>query len=75
MYGPNSQGIDWEQLQLTMASRGTPQTPLIFNLVYVLPMWLMVFLLFFAHAPAQEKKKAADADAAGGGDAVAVAKA
>ncbi|PWY99743.1 hypothetical protein BCV70DRAFT_147132, partial [Testicularia cyperi] len=51
MYGPNSNGTDWEQLQLTMASRGPPQTPLIFNLVYILPMWLMVFLLFFAHAP------------------------
>lgn len=55
MYGPNSEGIDWEQLQLTMASRSTPQTPLIFNLVYVLPMWLMVFLLFFAHAPSKKK--------------------
>ena len=73
MYGPNSDGIDWDQLQLTMASRGTPQTPLIFNLVYVLPMWLMVFLLFFAHAPA---KKAEEGEvAAGGGGNVAVAKA
>lgn len=73
MYGPNSEGIDWEQLQLTMASRGTPQTPLIFNLVYVLPMWLMVFLLFFAHAPASKGKDGGD-----GGDgntAVAEAKA
>ncbi|SPO25868.1 uncharacterized protein UTRI_03233 [Ustilago trichophora] len=73
MYGPNSEGIDWEQLQLTMASRGTPQTPLIFNLVYVLPMWLMVFLLFFAHAPAKKKE---DAAAEGGGEGnVAIAKA
>ncbi|CDU22789.1 uncharacterized protein SPSC_01419 [Sporisorium scitamineum] len=71
MYGPNSEGIDWEQLQLTMASRGTPQTPLIFNLVYVLPMWLMVFLLFFAHAPKKEDKEAAE----GGSEATAVAKA
>ncbi|TKY85726.1 hypothetical protein EX895_005266 [Sporisorium graminicola] len=69
MYGPNSQGIDWEQLQLTMASRGTPQTPLIFNLVYVLPMWLMVFLLFFAHAP----KRDDDHDNGGGKEATAVA--
>lgn len=72
MYGPNSEGIDWEQLQLTMASRGTPQTPLIFNLVYVLPMWLMVFLLFFAHAPAKKKEEAAES---GGSEATAVAKA
>ncbi|GAC71849.1 hypothetical protein PANT_5c00102 [Moesziomyces antarcticus T-34] len=71
MYGPNSEGIDWEQLQLTMASRGTPQTPLIFNLVYVLPMWLMVFLLFFTHAPAAKKTE----EAAGGEGNVAVAKA
>ncbi|SPO25354.1 uncharacterized protein UTRI_03233_B [Ustilago trichophora] len=72
MYGPNSEGIDWEQLQLTMASRGTPQTPLIFNLVYVLPMWLMVFLLFFAHAPAKKEDEAAE----GGGEGnVAIAKA
>lgn len=73
MYGPNSEGIDWNQLQLTMASRGTPQTPLIFNLVYVLPMWLMVFLLFFAHAPAGKKDEAAQGGADGA--AVAVAKA
>ncbi|KAJ9479177.1 hypothetical protein PHBOTO_002647 [Pseudozyma hubeiensis] len=73
MYGPRSEGIDWNQLQLTMASRGTPQTPLIFNLVYVLPMWLMVFLLFFAHAPAGRKDGEA-AEVSGGGN-VAVAKA
>nr|CDI53468.1 hypothetical protein BN887_03917 [Melanopsichium pennsylvanicum 4] len=74
MYGPNSQGIDWDQLQLTMASRGTPQTPLIFNLVYILPMWLMVFLLFFAHAPSKRN----DDDGGDGGDGegnVAIAKA
>lgn len=73
MYGPRTEGIAWEQLQLTMASRSPPQTPLIFNLVYVLPMWLMVFLLFFAHAPAKK-----DGDGGGDGDgdnAVAVAKA
>ncbi|KAJ1033024.1 hypothetical protein NDA16_000303 [Ustilago loliicola] len=71
MYGPRTEGIAWEQLQLTMASRSPPQTPLIFNLVYVLPTWLMVFLLFFSHAPAKK-------DGEGGGDgdnAVAVAKA
>ncbi|SJX62825.1 uncharacterized protein SRS1_13654 [Sporisorium reilianum f. sp. reilianum] len=72
MYGPNSQGVDWEQLQLTMASRGTPQTPLIFNLVYVLPMWLMVFLLFFAHAP---KEEGGDDSSSGGKEVTAVAKA
>ncbi|GAC94155.1 hypothetical protein PHSY_001724 [Pseudozyma hubeiensis SY62] len=72
MYGPRSEGIDWNQLQLTMASRGTPQTPLIFNLVYVLPMWLMVFLLFFAHAPAGKKEGEA-ADVSGGNVAVAKA--
>ncbi|KAN0064743.1 hypothetical protein ACQY0O_001798 [Thecaphora frezii] len=66
MYGPYSDGIAWQQLQLTMASRGSPQTPVIFNLVYVFPMWLMVFLLFFAHAPGGKKKDNADGD---GGDA------
>ncbi len=72
MYGPNSYGIDWDQLQLTMASRNSPQTPLIFNLVYVLPMWLMVFGLFFAHAPGKKKD---DEDGGDGDGNVAVAKA
>ncbi|EPQ30351.1 uncharacterized protein PFL1_01877 [Pseudozyma flocculosa PF-1] len=71
MYGPKSEGIAWEQLQLTMASRGNPQTPVIFNLVYIFPMWLMVFLLFFAHAPG--KKKGGDADGDGGDGATATA--
>ncbi|CCF52829.1 hypothetical protein NDA11_007391 [Ustilago hordei] len=70
MYGPRTEGIAWEQLQVTMASRSAPQTPLIFNLVYVLPMWLMVFLLFFAHAPV---KKDGEVAAEGGDKAVAVA--
>lgn len=73
MYGPNSEGIDWEQLQLTMASRSPPQTPLIFNLVYVLPMWLMVFLLFFTHAPAKKNDEAAAAEGEGGDVAIAKA--
>lgn len=51
MYNSDVKGIDWEQLQQTLASRGTPQTPVIFNLVYILPMWLEVFMLFFVHAP------------------------
>ncbi|SPC62398.1 uncharacterized protein UHOD_04175 [Ustilago sp. UG-2017b] len=72
MYGPRTEGIAWEQLQVTMASRSAPQTPLIFNLVYVLPMWLMVFLLFFAHAPV---KKDGEVAAEGGDKAVAVAEA
>ncbi|KAJ1025449.1 hypothetical protein NDA13_004260 [Ustilago tritici] len=72
MYGPRTEGIAWEQLQVTMASRSGPQTPLIFNLVYVLPMWLMVFLLFFAHAPV---KKDGEVAAEGGDKAVAVAEA
>ena len=55
-----------------LASRSAPQTPLIFNLVYVLPMWLMVFLLFFAHAPV---KKDGEVAAEGGDKAVAVAEA
>ncbi|KAJ1029154.1 hypothetical protein NDA18_002782 [Ustilago nuda] len=70
MYGPRTEGIAWEQLQVAMASRSAPQTPLIFNLVYVLPMWLMVFLLFFAHAPV---KKDGEVAAEGGDKAVAVA--
>lgn len=51
MYSPDHKGIDWQQLQQTLSSRGVPQTPVIFNVVYVFPMWLQTFLLFFVHAP------------------------
>lgn len=51
MYSPDETGIAWSQLQQTLSSRGVPQTPVIFNLVYIFPMWLEVFLLFFVHAP------------------------
>lgn len=39
MYNPMEEGIAWDQLQQTLAGRGRPQTPLIFNLVYILPQW------------------------------------
>lgn len=57
MYSPEEDGIAWSQLQQTLAGRGKPQTPLIFNLVYVLPQYLMVLLFFFVHAPKTEAKK------------------
>jgi hypothetical protein len=52
MFSSEVSGIAWSKLQSAMASRGASQSPLIFNLVYVFPMWLQVFLLFFVHAPA-----------------------
>lgn len=52
MFSSGVRGIAWNKLQSSMASRSYPQSPLIFNLVYVFPMWLQVFLLFFVHAPA-----------------------
>lgn len=55
MYNSEQLGIAWDQLQETMSSRGVPQTPVMFNLMFILPMWLQVFLLFFVHAPSQDK--------------------
>lgn len=54
MYNSNVSGIDWSQLQQTLASRSIIQSPLVFNLVYIFPQWLMVFLFFFVHAPGRE---------------------
>jgi hypothetical protein len=39
MYEPASRGIAWAMLQQALAGRGAPQTPIVFNLVYILPMW------------------------------------
>lgn len=64
MYSPGSNGIDWSQLQQTLASRGRIQSPLVFNLVYIFPQWLMTFFFFFVHAPGnQNSNKLAAASA------------
>ena len=52
MYQHGVAGISWARLQLAQTGRGSPQTPLLFNLLFMLPMWLDVVLLFFVHAPA-----------------------
>lgn len=39
MYSVYETGIAWAQLQDTRASRGTPQTPVIFWIIYILPQW------------------------------------
>jgi hypothetical protein len=54
MYSPDSNGIDWSQLQQTLASRGRIQSPIVFNLVFIFPQWLQTFLFFFVHAPGSE---------------------
>ncbi|PWN34959.1 uncharacterized protein FA14DRAFT_164106 [Meira miltonrushii] len=54
MYNSDVSGIDWAQLQQTLASRSNIQSPLVFNLVYIFPQWLMVFFFFFVHAPGRE---------------------
>jgi hypothetical protein len=51
MYSSTVKGIDWSALQSKMSSRMIPQSAVTFNLIYMLPMWLQVFMLFFVHAP------------------------
>ncbi|PWN98897.1 hypothetical protein FA09DRAFT_258411 [Tilletiopsis washingtonensis] len=63
MYEPASRGIAWAMLQQALAGRGAPQTPIVFNLVYILPMWLQTLLLFFVHAPGAKKPPPGEGDA------------
>lgn len=69
MFESGVAGIAWRYLQSIQASRGSSQSPLLFNLLYMLPMWLSVLLLFFVHAPASSamgeecEEDAMDADA------------
>ncbi|PWN47347.1 hypothetical protein IE53DRAFT_390519 [Violaceomyces palustris] len=62
MYNPYQPGIDWSQLQTSRTSRSNPQSPLLLNLVYILPQWLMVLLLFFAHSPAKPESKPTESE-------------